>query len=97
MRAIAFRLESPSSDPELIMRPSPVRAMPVVAGSMSVSDVSEVPGSIGSPFSSRSITGMAPVIGAVVSTTTRTGRSKARAKSRSRWSWAGTAMTAPWP
>ena len=37
----------------------------------------------------------APVIGAVVSTTTRTGSPKARAKSRSRWSWAGTAMIAP--
>ena len=36
MRAIALRLESPSSEPELIIRPSPVSAMPVVAGSRSV-------------------------------------------------------------
>ena len=38
MRAIALRLDSPSSDPELIIRPSPVSAMPVVAGSRSASD-----------------------------------------------------------
>ena len=97
MRAIALRLLSPSRGPELIMRPSSVSAMPVTAGSSASSPPSPAPGSIGTPSSSSSITGIAPVTGAVVSTTTLTGRSKARAKSRSRWSCAGTAMTAPWP
>ena len=95
-RAIALRLDRPSSGPELIIRPSPVRAMPVRAGSID-SNGRPRSGSIGTPCSSSSMTGIAPVTGAVVSTTTVTGRSNARAKSRSRWSCAGTAMTAPCP
>ena len=97
MRAIALRLESPSSEPELIMRPSPVRAMPVRGGIEVGEGCRERAGVDRLAVLVELDHGIAPVIGAVVSTTTRTGRSKARAKSRSRWSWAGTAMTAPCP
>ena len=88
-RVIAFCLLSPSSGPELIMRPAPVSATPVAAGSS--------PGTSSDSSISGVMTGIAPVTGAFVSTTTFTGRSNVRAKSRSRWSCAGTAITAPWP
>ena len=75
-RVIAFCLLSPSSGPELIILPGPVSATPVSTGlGTGTSATSSISGVI---------TGIAPVTGAFVSTTTFTGRPNLMAKSRSR-------------
>src|SRR3982750_1522042 len=56
-RVIAFCLLSPSSGPELIMRPAPVSATPVAAGAS--------PGRSSASNISGVITGIAPVTGAI--------------------------------